>query len=140
MLAPVIFLAFLSVSLSFSFSSTSSLFVSRPSARSGSGLQAVLTSSPPPAIFRTAAPSSSSSAAVLASPIFSSSSSSSFSSVSPPSSFSPVTSSSHLVSEKPTEEEIAGKKFKFNLIFWGGGFVAPFLATVFYFGPKFWTK
>mmetsp|Transcript_12432 Transcript_12432/g.34503 ORF Transcript_12432/g.34503 Transcript_12432/m.34503 type:complete len:133 (-) Transcript_12432:366-764(-) len=40
----------------------------------------------------------------------------------------------------PTKEEIAAKKRNFNLIFWGGGFVAPFLATIFYFGPKFWTK
>lgn len=39
-----------------------------------------------------------------------------------------------------TAEEIAQKKFNFNLWFWGGGFVAPFLATIFYFGPKFWTK
>eukprot|EP00977_Amphora_coffeiformis_P011443 scaffold2767_cov177-Amphora_coffeaeformis.AAC.17 len=30
----------------------------------------------------------------------------------------------------PTKEEIAEKKRNFNLIFWGGGFVAPFLATV----------
>lgn len=40
----------------------------------------------------------------------------------------------------PTKEEIAAKKRNFNLIFWGGGFVAPFIATVFYFGPKFWEK
>lgn len=40
----------------------------------------------------------------------------------------------------PTEEEIAQKKLTFNLIFWGGGFVAPFLATIFYFGFKFWEK
>lgn len=40
----------------------------------------------------------------------------------------------------PTAEEIAQKKLNFNLWFWGGGFVAPFLATIFYFGPKFWTK
>ena len=40
----------------------------------------------------------------------------------------------------PTAEEIAAKKRNFNIIFWGGGFVAPFLATIFYFGPKFWTK
>jgi len=40
----------------------------------------------------------------------------------------------------PTAEEIEAKKRNFNLWFWGGGFVAPFLATIFYFGPKFWTK
>ena len=40
----------------------------------------------------------------------------------------------------PTAEEIAQKKLNFNLIFWGGGFVAPFLATVFYFGTRFWEK
>jgi hypothetical protein len=40
----------------------------------------------------------------------------------------------------PTAEEIAAKKTSFNVIFWGGGIVAPFLATVFYFGFKFWEK
>jgi hypothetical protein len=30
----------------------------------------------------------------------------------------------------PTAEEIAAKKLNFNLWFWGGGFVAPFLATM----------
>lgn len=46
-----------------------------------------------------------------------------------------------LVERKPpTKEEIADKKRNFNLIFWGGGFVAPFLATFFYFGFKFWEK
>jgi hypothetical protein len=40
----------------------------------------------------------------------------------------------------PTAEEIAAKKLTFNLWLWGGGFLAPLLATVFYFGPKFWTK
>ena len=40
----------------------------------------------------------------------------------------------------PTKEEIDQKKFNFNVIFWGGGFVAPFIATVFYFGFKFWEK
>jgi hypothetical protein len=40
----------------------------------------------------------------------------------------------------PTQEEIATKKRNFNLWFWGGGFVAPFLATIFYFGFKFWEK
>ena len=42
--------------------------------------------------------------------------------------------------KKVTAEEIAAKKFTFNAIFWGGGFVAPLLATVFYFGAKFWEK
>jgi hypothetical protein len=40
----------------------------------------------------------------------------------------------------PTAEEVAAKKLTFNLWLWGGGFLAPFIATVFYFGPKFWTK
>lgn len=40
----------------------------------------------------------------------------------------------------PTKEEIAAKKRNFSVWFWGGGFVAPFLATIYYFGPKFWTK
>jgi hypothetical protein len=40
----------------------------------------------------------------------------------------------------PTKEEIAAKKRNFNLWFWGGGFVAPFISTVYYFGPKFWKK
>lgn len=40
----------------------------------------------------------------------------------------------------PTPEEIAAKKRNFNLWFWGGGFVAPFLATFYYFGFKFWEK
>ncbi|EEC50237.1 predicted protein [Phaeodactylum tricornutum CCAP 1055/1] len=40
----------------------------------------------------------------------------------------------------PTAEEIAAKKRNFNLFFWGGGFVAPFLATFYYFGFKFWEK
>jgi hypothetical protein len=40
----------------------------------------------------------------------------------------------------PTKEELAKKKANFNFWFWGGGFVAPFVATVYYFGPKFWTK
>ena len=38
----------------------------------------------------------------------------------------------------PTAEELAAKKANFNFWFWGGGFVAPFVATVYYFGPKFW--
>jgi hypothetical protein len=40
----------------------------------------------------------------------------------------------------PTKEEIEQKKLTFNVIFWGGGFVAPFIATVFYFGFRFWEK
>ena len=40
----------------------------------------------------------------------------------------------------PTAEEIAAKKRTFDLWFWGGGFVAPFAATIFYFGFKFWEK
>lgn len=40
----------------------------------------------------------------------------------------------------PTAEEIAQKKFNFNLWLWGGGVVAPFLATFYYFGLKFWEK
>lgn len=40
----------------------------------------------------------------------------------------------------PTAEEIAAKKTTFNLWFWGGGFVAPFLATFYYFGLQFWKR
>ena len=40
----------------------------------------------------------------------------------------------------PTQEEINQKKLTFNLWFWGGGIIAPFIATVFYFGFKFWEK
>jgi hypothetical protein len=40
----------------------------------------------------------------------------------------------------PTAEEVAAKKRNFNFWFWGGGFVAPFLATFYYFGFKFWEK
>jgi hypothetical protein len=40
----------------------------------------------------------------------------------------------------PTAEEIAEKKRNFNLWFWGGGVVAPFLATFYYFGFKFWER
>ena len=40
----------------------------------------------------------------------------------------------------PTPEEIEEKKRNFNLLFWGGGFVAPFLATFYYFGFKFWER
>ena len=54
-------------------------------------------------------------------------------------------SSSSMVSLKerpppPTAEEIAAKKANFNFWFWGGGFVAPFLATFYYFGLKFWER
>jgi hypothetical protein len=53
-------------------------------------------------------------------------------------------SSSTLVSvqeyKKPTAEEIAAKKRNFNFWFWGGGFVAPFLATFYYFGLRFWRR
>jgi len=46
-----------------------------------------------------------------------------------------------LVERKPpTPEEIAAKKRNFNLWFWGGGIVAPFLSTVYYFGLKFWQR
>jgi hypothetical protein len=52
--------------------------------------------------------------------------------------------SSHLVAlqerKVPTAEEVAAKKRNFNLWFWGGGIVAPFLATFYYFGFKFWEK
>lgn len=56
-----------------------------------------------------------------------------------------MTSNSFLLSLKerpppPTPEELAAKKRNFNLWFWGGGFVAPFLATFYYFGFKFWEK
>jgi len=40
----------------------------------------------------------------------------------------------------PTAEELAAKKRNFNFWFWGGGFVAPFLATFYYFGFKFWER
>ena len=40
----------------------------------------------------------------------------------------------------PTAEELAAKKATFNLWFWGGGFLAPFLATFYYFGFKFWER
>lgn len=54
-------------------------------------------------------------------------------------------SSSNVVSLKerpppPTAEEIAAKQRSFNFWFWGGGFVAPFLATFYYFGLKFWER
>jgi len=56
-----------------------------------------------------------------------------------------ILTSSQVVSLKdrpppPTPEEIAAKKRTFNLWFWGGGFVAPFLATFYYFGFKFWER
>ncbi len=55
-----------------------------------------------------------------------------------------IESSTNVVSleerRPPTAEEIAAKKRNFNLWFWGGGFVAPFLATFYYFGLKFWEK
>ena len=55
-----------------------------------------------------------------------------------------LTSSSQTVSlverHVPTAEEIAKKKSDFNLWFWGGGVVAPFLATFYYFGFKFWER
>eukprot|EP00545_Synedropsis_sp_CCMP1620_P004606 CAMPEP_0119012840 /NCGR_PEP_ID=MMETSP1176-20130426/7656_1 /TAXON_ID=265551 /ORGANISM="Synedropsis recta cf, Strain CCMP1620" /LENGTH=92 /DNA_ID=CAMNT_0006965875 /DNA_START=194 /DNA_END=472 /DNA_ORIENTATION=- len=53
-------------------------------------------------------------------------------------------SSTQLVSlverKVPTKEEIAEKKKNFNFWFWGGGFVAPFLATFYYFGFQFWKR
>lgn len=42
--------------------------------------------------------------------------------------------------KKVSQEELEQKKLTFNLIFWGGGFIAPFVATVFYFGFRFWEK
>ncbi|KAL7471542.1 hypothetical protein ACHAXS_011848 [Conticribra weissflogii] len=56
-----------------------------------------------------------------------------------------ILTSSNILSLKdrpppPTPEEIAAKKRTFNLWFWGGGFVAPFLATFYYFGFKFWER
>jgi hypothetical protein len=55
-----------------------------------------------------------------------------------------VGSSSQLVSlverKPPTKEEIQKKKDDFNFWFWGGGFVAPFLATFYYFGFQFWKR
>eukprot|EP00566_Odontella_aurita_P024837 CAMPEP_0113544166 /NCGR_PEP_ID=MMETSP0015_2-20120614/10561_1 /TAXON_ID=2838 /ORGANISM="Odontella" /LENGTH=97 /DNA_ID=CAMNT_0000444403 /DNA_START=313 /DNA_END=606 /DNA_ORIENTATION=+ /assembly_acc=CAM_ASM_000160 len=40
----------------------------------------------------------------------------------------------------PTKEEIEAKNRNLAFWFWGGGFVAPFLATFYYFGFKFWEK
>jgi len=56
-----------------------------------------------------------------------------------------ISSASNVVALKdrkppPTKDEIAAKKRNFNLWFWGGGFVAPFLATFYYFGLQFWKK
>lgn len=55
-----------------------------------------------------------------------------------------LTTTSHVLALQerrvPTAEEVAAKKLTFNLWLWGGGFLAPLLATIFYFGPKFWTK
>ncbi|GMH59452.1 hypothetical protein TrVE_jg5455 [Triparma verrucosa] len=51
-----------------------------------------------------------------------------------------ILTSDALVRPKPTAEEIAAKKRNFNIILWGGGFVAPFLATFYYFGLKFWER
>jgi hypothetical protein len=55
---------------------------------------------------------------------------------------SPLTSLTVSLEERkpPTAEEIAAKKRNFNVVFWGGGIVAPFLATFFYFGLKFWER
>jgi len=51
-----------------------------------------------------------------------------------------ILTSDSLVRAKPTAEEIAAKKRSFNFWLWGGGFVAPFLATFYYFGFKFWER
>jgi len=48
--------------------------------------------------------------------------------------------SGHAACKPPTEKEIAAKKRNFNLWFWGGGIVAPFIATVYCFGLKFWER
>mmetsp|Transcript_425 Transcript_425/g.976 ORF Transcript_425/g.976 Transcript_425/m.976 type:complete len:132 (+) Transcript_425:213-608(+) len=45
--------------------------------------------------------------------------------------------------EKKTKirnKELERKKFNFNVWFWGGGIIAPFIATVFYFGFRFWER
>jgi len=56
----------------------------------------------------------------------------------------PLDSSSTVVSLEervpPTPEQIAAKKRNFNFWFWGGGIVAPFIATVYYFGLRFWER
>lgn len=41
---------------------------------------------------------------------------------------------------KKSKEQLADEKKTFAWYFWGGGFVAPFLATFYYFGFKFWEK
>jgi hypothetical protein len=41
---------------------------------------------------------------------------------------------------KKSKEQLAEEKKTFAWYFWGGGFVAPFLATFYYFGFKFWEK
>ena len=41
---------------------------------------------------------------------------------------------------KKSAEQLAEEKKTFAWYFWGGGFVAPFLATFYYFGFKFWEK
>ena len=41
---------------------------------------------------------------------------------------------------KKSSEQLAEEKKTFAWYFWGGGFVAPFLATFYYFGFKFWEK
>mmetsp|Transcript_1838 Transcript_1838/g.2788 ORF Transcript_1838/g.2788 Transcript_1838/m.2788 type:complete len:148 (+) Transcript_1838:37-480(+) len=55
-----------------------------------------------------------------------------------------VTDSSMSVSlqeiKKKTKEEIDKQNRDLAFWFWGGGFVAPFIATVYYFGPKFWLR
>lgn len=43
-------------------------------------------------------------------------------------------------SRKKSKEQLAEEKKTFAWYFWGGGFVAPFLATFYYFGFKFWEK
>jgi len=43
-------------------------------------------------------------------------------------------------SRKKSKEQLADEKKTFAWYFWGGGFVAPFLATFYYFGFKFWEK
>eukprot|EP00555_Chaetoceros_dichaeta_P003013 CAMPEP_0198248744 /NCGR_PEP_ID=MMETSP1447-20131203/457_1 /TAXON_ID=420782 /ORGANISM="Chaetoceros dichaeta, Strain CCMP1751" /LENGTH=131 /DNA_ID=CAMNT_0043933223 /DNA_START=83 /DNA_END=478 /DNA_ORIENTATION=- len=57
---------------------------------------------------------------------------------------SPLESSSTAISleerKPPTAAEIASKKRNFNFWFWGGGIIAPFIATVYYFGLRFWER
>lgn len=40
----------------------------------------------------------------------------------------------------PAPVQIDQKNKNLAIWFWGGGFVAPFLATFYYFGFKFWEK